>query len=106
MPPSKAIGKPTSSKIVIYLNEGPKEILGLSDKQIQERAKKDASMLKESRSLQLHNLIGAKANLLLEIEELQDSYTVAEVLRKNRLYFRRLLSSYQVFLDQVSEYKS
>lgn len=93
-------------KIVIYLNEGPKEILSLTDKEIQEQAKKDASMLKESRSLQLHNLIGAKANLLLEIEELQDSYPVAEVLRKNRLYFRRLLSSYQVFLDQVSEYNS
>lgn len=93
-------------EIVIYLNEGPQEILSLSDKEIQILAKKDASYLKEERSLQLHNLIGAKAQLLLELGRVDSGYTTSEIIRKNKLYFRRLLSSYQVFLDKVSEYKS
>lgn len=93
-------------KIVIYLKEGPSHILDLSDKEIQESAKQDASFLQENKSLQLHNLIGAQANLLLELDGLDSMYSTAEVIRKNRLYFRRLLSSYQVFLDKVSEYKS
>ncbi|MEM7370793.1 MAG: hypothetical protein AAF587_19420 [Bacteroidota bacterium] len=92
--------------LIIHLSTWPTHLLSRTDQEIRDLAIEDADLLRNLRSLELHELLGANAQIYLELNPLSQPLSKAEIIRKNRLYFQRLLYGFQIYLDLIDEYKN